>query len=306
MFISSIDYGFFCLELHDAEIRRWSHILAKVRAILDLVRIDLVFGAGIFVVAGEIFGLGGLPTLNQALLGFLTGFFISGSANISNDYFDREVDRVNQPGRPLPSGRISVAQLWTLFLIFTAGGLAAATLLGSLVLLLATAVWGIALLYNMKLKEMGLFGNLTVAFCVAMTVIIGGATIGMINGIVLTFAALAFLFDLGEEIAADAMDVIGDGLRSSRSIAKRKNKTYALRLSGAIFIIFIILSFLPFLMGWLGYVYLLLIVVTDLCISYLSSRLILSKTIEEGRIQIRRLYLTWGMFVAIFIFANLI
>lgn len=285
---------------------RWSHILAKVRAILDLVRIDLVFGAGIFVVAGEIFGLGGLPTLNQALLGFLTGFFISGSANISNDYFDCDVDRVNQPERPLPSGRISVAQLWTLFLIFTAAGLATAILLGTFVLILAAAVWGIALLYNMKFKEMGLFGNLTVAFCVAMTVIIGGATIRTINGIVLTFAALAFLFDLGEEIAADAMDVIGDELRSSKSIAKRKNKTYALRLSGAIFIIFIILSFLPFLMGWLGYVYLLLIVVTDICISYFSSRLLLSKTIEEGRIQIRRLYLTWGMFVAIFIFANLI
>lgn len=244
--------------------------------------------------------------MNQALLGFLTGFFISGSANISNDYFDWDVDRVNQPGRPLPSGRISVAQLWTLFFLFTAAGLATATLLGSLVLALAAAVWVIALLYNMKLKEMGLFGNLTVAFCVAMTVIIGGATIGMINGIVLTFAALAFLFDLGEEIAADAMDVIGDELRSSKSIAKRKNKTYALRLSGVIFIIFIMLSFLPFLMGWLGYVYLLLIVVTDLCISYFSSRLLLSDTIEEGRIQIRRLYLTWGMFVAIFIFANLI
>ena len=148
--------------------------------------------------------------MNQALLGFLTGFFISGSANISNDYFDRDVDRINQPKRPLPSGRISVAQLWTLFFLFAALGLSAATLLGSLVLVLAAAAWGIALLYNMKFKEMGLFGNLTVAFCVAMTVIIGGATIGVINGIVLTFAALAFLFDLGEEIASDAMDVIGD------------------------------------------------------------------------------------------------
>jgi geranylgeranylglycerol-phosphate geranylgeranyltransferase len=289
-------------------MRKWrgSHIHAKARAILDLVRMDLVFGAGIFVVAGEIFGLGGLPPLKAALLGFLTGFFISGSANISNDYFDRDVDRINSPGRPLPSGRISAVELWTLSFLFAAAGLAAAALLGSLVLVLAAAVWGIALLYNMRFKEMGLLGNLTVAFCVAMTVIIGGATIGVINGIVLTFAALAFLFDLGEEIAADAMDVIGDELRSSKSIAKRKNKNYALRLSGVIFIIFIILSFLPFLMGWLGYVYLLLIVVTDLCISYLSSRLILSNTIEEGRIQIRRLYLTWGMFVLAFIFTRLI
>ena len=128
----------------------------------------------------------------------------------------------------------------------------------------AAAAWGMALLYNMKFKEMGLFGNLTVALCVSLTVIIGGATVGVVNGVVLTFAALAFLFDLGEEIASDAMDVIGDSLRSSKSIAKRKSRTYALRLSVMIFIIFIILSFLPFLMGWLGYVYLLLIVVTDL------------------------------------------
>ena len=278
----------------------------KIRACADLVRMDLALGAGFFLVAGEILATNGMPPFHQVLPGFLTLFFISGSANISNDYFDREVDRVNQPKRPLPSGRVSVAQLWTLFFLFTAAGLAAATLLGSLVLVLAAAVWGIALLYNIKLKEMGLFGNLTVAFCVAMTVIIGGATIEMINGIVLTFAALAFLFDLGEEIAADAMDVIGDELRSSKSIARRKNKAYALRLSGAVFIIFIMLSFLPFMMDWLGYVYLLLMVVTDLCISYFSFRLLRSNTIEEGRAQIRRLYLTWGVFVAIFIFSNLI
>jgi len=64
--------------------------------------------------------------LNQALLGFLTGFFISGSANISNDYFDQDVDRINLPARPLPSGRISVSELWILFFIFTAAGLMAA------------------------------------------------------------------------------------------------------------------------------------------------------------------------------------
>jgi len=59
-------------------------------------------------------------------------------------------------------------------------------------------------------------------------------------------------------------------------------------------------------MGWLGYVYLLLMVVTDLCISYFSFRLLRSNTIEEGRAQVRRLYLTWGVFVAVFILTNLI
>jgi len=283
----------------------WFYILTKARAISDLIRIDLVTGAGIFVVAGEILALGRLPPLSQALLGFLTGIFISGSANISNDYFDRDVDRINQPARPLPSSRISATELWTLVFLFTTAGLTTAALLGPLVLALAAVVWGVALLYNMKFKEAGLFGNLIVAFCVAMTFIIGGVTTGVISGVVLTFGALALLFDLGEEIAADAMDVKGDELRSSKSLAKTRGKSFALRLSGVIFVIFIALTFLPFLIGWLGYVYLLLIVITDLCLSYFSFRLVRSSTIEEGRVQIRRLYVTWGVFVVAFVVTRL-
>jgi geranylgeranylglycerol-phosphate geranylgeranyltransferase len=139
---------------------------------------------------------------------------------------------------------------------------------------------------------------------VAITVIIGGAAVGVISGIVLTFAALAGLFDLGEEIASDVMDVKGDQLRSSRSIAKIKGKDCALRLSTGIFALFILLTLLPFLMGWLGYSYLQLILAADLFMSYFSCRLIRSNTIEEGRTAIRRLYLTWGMFVAGFILMN--
>ncbi|MDD1739755.1 MAG: prenyltransferase, partial [Methanothrix sp.] len=83
-------------------------------------------------------------------------------------------------------------------------------------------------------------------------------------------------------------------------------RAYALQLAAGIFTVFILLTFLPFLMGWLGFVYLLLIVLTDLCLSYFTCRLLFSDTPEEGRAQIRRLYLTWGLFVAVFILTNLI
>lgn len=224
----------------------------KIRASADLIRVDLALGAGIFFVAGGILAIGGLPPLNQVLFGFLTMFFISGSANISNDYFDRDVDKINLPARPLPSGRISVSELWVLFFLFTAAGLTNAALLGPLVLALVSVFWGIALLYNIKLKDSGFAGNLIVAVCVAMTVILGGITAGTINGVLLTFAALAFFFDLGEEIASDALDVKGDQLRSSESLAKRRGRTSAIRISGVMFTVFCVLTLLPFLMGWLG------------------------------------------------------
>ena len=283
-----------------------SSIGTKLRACADLIRMDLALGAGYFLVSGEILAVGGLPPVNQVLLGFLSLFFISGSANISNDYFDRDVDRINLPSRPLPSGRISIHELWTLFFIFTIAGLITAALLGPLVLTLVSLIWGIACLYNMKFKEYGFAGNLIVASCIAMTVVVGGITAGAVNGVVLVFALLAFFFDLGEEIAADTMDVKGDQVRSSKSLAKRWGRNRAMRISGVMFIVFMVLTLLPILTGWLGYDYLFLIAVTDFWMIFCLLNLLRHQTIEEGRKYIRRLYLGWGLFVLVFAISRIL
>jgi geranylgeranylglycerol-phosphate geranylgeranyltransferase len=275
-------------------------IRTKIRACAELVRMDLALGAGFFLVAGEILASGGIPPTGQVLFGFFTLFFISGSANISNDYFDREVDRINLPSRPLPSGRISIKELWVLFFLFTAAGMISAAFLGPLVLALVLVLWGVSLFYNMKLKECGLIGNLIVATCLGMMFITGGIIAGTINGVVLTFAALAFFFDLGEEIASDAMDVEGDQVRSSASLAKIWGRTRALRIAGVMYFVFFALTLLPFLAGWLSYEYLFLVAIMDLFMIHCSRALMKSRIIEEGRVQIRRLYLAWGIFVIVF------
>ena len=79
---------------------------AKTRALSDLVRPELPIAGGIGVIAGQIIALHALLTVFVGVMGFLTAFFVSGAAIISNDYFDREVDAINYPQRPLPSGRV--------------------------------------------------------------------------------------------------------------------------------------------------------------------------------------------------------
>lgn len=269
----------------------------KLRAYGELIRLDLASGAGFFVVAGQVFATGGLPPLPLAVTGFIALFFISGSANIANDYFDRDVDRINLPSRPLPSGRVSAGEVLSLFLLTSASGLAAAALLGPVVFVPAVLLWGLSFLYNMKLKEYGVSGNLVVAFCVGMTVIIGGLSAGNLSSVVLTFGILAFLFDLGEEIAADSMDLAGDRVRSSRSLAGSRGRAFALRLSALIFGIFIALIPVPFLAGWPGYGYLLIAAVFDLWMIVCVVNLAADRSIDEGRVWIRRLYLSWGVFM---------
>lgn len=281
-------------------------IFTKIRAYAELIRLDLALGAGFFLVAGVILGTEGLIPIPQVLLGFLTLFFISGSANISNDYFDREVDRINLPARPLPSGRVTVRELWVLFSLFTLFGLISAAILGFTVLIIVIILWGLALLYNYKLKEFGFIGNLTVAFCLGMIFILAGILTGNITGVLLTFAALAFFFDLGEEIACDVLDMKGDEARSSQSLAKRWGDKSAIMASGMMFGIFILLTLLPFLMGWLYIDYLVLALLMDIWVIVCVLKLMKSGTTQEGRVQVKRLYLAWGLFVFIFAISRLI
>jgi len=264
----------------------------KAKAMADLVKPELPLAAGICVVAGEIIGSEDLPTVFVGLMGFLTGFLISGAAMISNDYFDLEVDRVNHPERPLPSGRISIQEVKILTCLFSVAGFITSALLGPLALTLTIFIWTISILYNWKYKESGLLGNVMVALSVAWTFIFGGAIVGgLANGMIWVFGALAFVFDLGEEIAGGAMDVEGDDKRSVRTIARIHGKNYALYVSSLLFVLFVAISMFPFVMGWLSSYYLGIFLPVDLVILYLAQKLLTSQKVDEGRLRIRQLYL---------------
>ena len=220
---------------------------------------------------------------------------------ISNDYFDLEVDTINHPERPLPSRRVSTLEVLILAGVFSAAGLISSAFLGIFALAIAAILLIISILYNWKYKESGLPGNMMVAFCVSMTFILGGMTVGALtSGIVLTFGALAFIFDLSEEIASGAMDAEGDRLRSSQSLANLRGRDFALRVSGLLFVLFTLLSFLPYAAGWLDNIYLALVAITDILVLFFAYKLLKSRTPVEGRTQIRRIYLTVTLFIVLF------
>ncbi len=121
-----------------------------------------------------------------ALLGILlAGPMVCATSQAVNDWFDREVDAINEPHRPIPSGRMPgrwglyVAVLWTLLSLVVAAGLGtwgfAAAALG------LTLAWA----YSMppvRLKQNGWWGNLAcglsyegLAWVTGAAVMAGGA-----------------------------------------------------------------------------------------------------------------------------------
>jgi len=274
----------------------------KIKGLIELLRPELPFAAGICVIIGEIIALGNFPRLPELFLGFIWGFFLSGSAMILNDVFDVEVDRVNVPTRPLASGLISTSTAVVFAIIVTLIGLVASFFIDQLAVLLYVIFWVIGFSYNWKLKERGFFGNLFVSSSVGITIILGGIAVGEPwNPAVVIFSAMVFLFSLGKEIAADAMDIEGDKKRNVKSIPILIGRKNALYISFSLFAAEIVLSFLPVILGLFGTSYLVIISLTDVAILFLGVELIRSQTVKTGLSFIRKLYLgaLSGMFLSV-------
>jgi chlorophyll synthase len=122
------------------------------------------FGCGI--VSSGAAGAGRWPAIVAGIL--LAGPLVCGTSQAVNDWYDRHVDAINEPNRPIPSGRIpgrwglGIAVAWTLV------SLAVATALGPWGF--AAAVVGLALAWAysappLRLKRNGWWGNAAVALC---------------------------------------------------------------------------------------------------------------------------------------------
>lgn len=279
--------------------------IRRFRGLVRLFRFELPLAAGLCAVLGQVLALGAAPSMRVAALGFVAIFCTSATALILNDYLDLETDRINAPHRPIPSGEVRPRDALFLSMAVALAGLLASAALGRVALLTAAIIWVIGVLYNWRFKRTGLAGNVMVAVSVGMTFIFGGITVGQPMSVYAWwFGAIAFLMDLGEEIAADAMDVEGDRLIGSASLAILHGRAFALRVSAVIFGVLVLVSVAPFVLGLLPNIYLLPILTMDVVTLYAAIRL-LDARLANPRAHIRAIYLSGLVAVVLFLVLRL-
>ena len=154
------------------------------------------FGCG--VIASGVSTEGRWPIIVIGVL--LAGPLVCASSQAVNDWFDRHVDAINEPRRPIPSGRmpgrwgLAIAILWTLLSLFVAAFLGpwgfAAGVVG---LLLAWAYSAPPL----RLKQNGWWGNAACGLCYEGLAWLTGAAV-MAGGAMpeLRSVALALLYSV--------------------------------------------------------------------------------------------------------------
>jgi geranylgeranylglycerol-phosphate geranylgeranyltransferase len=272
----------------------------KIKGLLKLIRFELPFSAGVCVVMGQLLALGEFASIPVTVFGFMSVFLISASILVMNDYFDVETDKINAPHRPIPSNLVTPNEALYFSLFLLLAGIILGYLISVTVFLISILLAVIGFLYNRYFKKSGLPGNLMVSFSVGMTFIYGGASVGLpFHKMVLFFGLIAALIDLGEEIAADAMDIKGDQLINSNSLAIKFGRSTALKISASIFFLVVLLSFFPFILNWFSIIYMIPIGLMGVSIIYPAFRL-LNTDNDEGRKYIRRIYL--GAIAGIIIF----
>jgi chlorophyll synthase len=158
----------------------------------------------------------------------LSGPLMTGYTQTLNDYYDREIDAINEPYRPIPSGAISIKQVVAQILILLFGGLAAAYLLDvwtgheNLVMLwLTLGGTFVAYIYSappLKLKQNGWLGNYALgASYIALPWWAGHALFGQLNWTIVILTLFYSLAGLGIAVVNDFKSVEGDsqlGLKS--------------------------------------------------------------------------------------------
>ncbi|RBP11395.1 chlorophyll synthase [Roseiarcus fermentans] len=143
-----------------------------------------------------------LPNAYTAIVGVvLAGPLVVATSQAINDWYDRDVDAINEPQRPIPSGRIPgrwgfyIACVWTVL-----STLVAATL-GTWVLIAAVLGLLLAWIYSappLRLKQNGWWGNAACGFSYESLAWITGAA-AMLGGALppLPVLAIAILYGAG-------------------------------------------------------------------------------------------------------------
>ncbi|OKY77589.1 MAG: 4-hydroxybenzoate polyprenyltransferase family prenyltransferase UbiA [Candidatus Methanohalarchaeum thermophilum] len=248
---------------------------------LRIIRPFNCFMSAFAVSIGYLIAGGGFYSLSKLVLADLTTFLVTGAGNTINDYFDREIDKINSPYRPIPSGEISPKSAYLFSILLFSIGIILSAAINYICLLIVVINSFLLYLYASKFKSIPFFGNLAVGVIVGSTFLFGGASIGKIRTNLILFG-LALLATLGREIAKDIEDIKGDQ-GSVNTIATEYGIENAAKLSIFFTILAISLSPLPYLLGIFGIYFLITVAIADLIFLYSSTNLLTSINIEGAK-----------------------
>jgi 4-hydroxybenzoate polyprenyltransferase len=203
---------------------------SRPRLYWEFARPFTLLAPALGMLSGGIAGLGARPPLplNPTLfidlaLGTLMAAVLNAGSNTLNQIYDLDVDRVNKPNRPLPSGRISTAEAGVLTLVLFVFALLLAWLVDIQTFILASAAAVLTTVYSvppLRTKARGIWANVTIAVPRGLLLKVAGwSCVRTVIAVEPWFIGLIFgLFLLGASSTKDFADIRGDRAGGCRTL----------------------------------------------------------------------------------------
>ncbi len=221
----------------------------KLKAVWDLTRLEHGLIYAISMVVSLVIAYHSITDLDMNLVvaGVIAVTAAEMGAFALNDYFDVDVDRKNRrTDRPIVRGDISKNEALLLtavsFIVSIVAGYFMNNL-GALIVIVVLIAFGI--LYDYKLKEYGIIGNLYIAFTMAAPFLFS-SMLFKDSQVLLLLSAIAFFVGLGREIMKGIMDIEGDALRDVKTVARVYGTKTAKYVAVVLYLISILLAPVPF------------------------------------------------------------
>jgi chlorophyll/bacteriochlorophyll a synthase len=208
--------------------------MSRTRVSLEFSRPFTLVAPALGFVSGAATAYGAAPRetwtaaiLVYPLVGLTMAAVLNAASNALNQIYDLEIDRVNKPKRPLPSGRLSMRDAWA----FTAAAYAVALVLAWFVaprgrhecFALVSAAAICTYVYSvppLRTKRLGMWANLTIAVPRGVLLKVAGwSSIKTIVGAEPWYIGAIFgLFLLGASTTKDFADMEGDARGGCRTL----------------------------------------------------------------------------------------
>ncbi|EMA49800.1 MULTISPECIES: geranylgeranylglycerol-phosphate geranylgeranyltransferase [Halococcus] len=262
----------------------------RARGLFELTRPINAVAAGALTFIGA-FVVGGLdrPAMVAAAAGATVLAVAAG--NTMNDYFDREIDRINQPDRAIPRGAVTPREALVSSLVLFAGAVALSLFLPLLAVAIAVVNLLALVAYTELFKGLPGVGNAVVGYLGGSTFLFGAAAVGRVTAAVVVLFALAALSTVAREIVKDVEDLAGDREEGLKTLPIAVGERTALWLAVGLLAVALAASPLPYVQGTFGWPYLVVVALADLAMIYAAVESFADPTAGQE-------HLSYAMFLA--------
>ncbi|MGB9958402.1 geranylgeranylglycerol-phosphate geranylgeranyltransferase [Haloferax prahovense] len=266
----------------------------RARGFVELTRPGNAVAAGVLTFTGAFVAGAAASDALVVVAAMLATVFATGAGNAINDYFDRDIDRINRPDRPIPRGAVTAAEAKWFSVALFGGAVVSAFVLPVVAIAIAVVNLVALLAYTEFFKGLPGIGNVVVAALTGSTFLFGGAAIGEPLGAVV-LCVLAALATLTREIVKDVEDIGGDREEGLRTLPIVVGEEASLWLGAVVLVVAVAASAVPFIWGGFGLAYLGVVVPADAVMLAAATRAFADPAAAQRRLK-------YGMFLAAFAF----